>query len=147
MTKMLFFGLSLILAVGLQAQTVEPAPASKATPTAKEAPATGEQVEAPALRAMPKEQRAERIQARRDALVEKLNLTAEQTEQFDAINSDYRQQMRELRLTNGNDRRAIGQQMRELRQAQNEEIKGILTPEQVVIFEAETAAPRTRTKN
>lgn len=144
MNKMLFLGLSLVFTFALQAQTLEPAPAKSAT---QEAPAAIEQAEAPAVRAMPKAQRAERMQERRNAIVEKLNLSEEQTVQFDAINANYRQQMREARLTNSTDRRAIGQQMRELRNAQREEIKGILTPEQVVIFEAETAAASPRSKN
>ncbi len=132
MTKMLLLGFSLVLTIGLQAQTEEPA--TKAAPAA---------VEAPQMRAMPKADRVEQRQERRDALVAKLNLSAEQTTQFDAINQNYREQMRELRQSNGTDRKAVGQQMRTLRDAQREEVRAILTPEQVEIYNAELDAART----
>lgn len=133
MTKMLFLGLSLVLTIGLQAQTKEPAP--KAAPAAVEAP--------PQMRAQPKAERAQQAKAQRDALVAKLDLSAEQATQFDAINQNYREQMRELRQNNSTDRRAVGQQMRALRDAQQEEIRGILTPKQVEIYDAELEAART----
>ena len=86
MTKMLLLGLSFILTIGLQAQTEKPA--TQTAPTS---------VEAPQMRTMPKADRVERRQARREALLAKLNLSQEQTTQFDAINQNYHEQMRELR--------------------------------------------------
>ena len=125
---MLLLGLVLTFSFALQAQTVDPAPA----------PEPQQSVE-PQMRSMDGQRRAD-MKAQRDELVAKLNLSTTQTEQFDAINQSYRQQMRELRQNNSTDRRAVGQQMQALRQAQQEEIKAILTPEQVTIFEQDIAA-------
>lgn len=131
MTKMLLLGLSLVLTIGLQAQTEEPV--TKETPAAVEAP----------KRLQPNGERVQDRRAQRDALVDKLNLSEEQTTQFNAINQNYREKTRALRQDNGGDRSAMGKQMRELRQAQREEIRAILTPEQVEIYDAELAANRT----
>lgn len=118
--KIFLLGLTMVFAIGLQAQTTEKAQ----------------------TRQQSKEARAAKMQEQRAATIAKLNLSAAQTEQFDAINEKYRGQMQELRQSNGTDRKAVGQQMRELRDAQQEEIKAMLTPEQVEVFEAELAARR-----
>lgn len=126
---MLLLGLALAFTFALQAQTIEPAPA----------PQPQESVE-PTVRAQPKADRRAQMKAQREEMIAKLNLSPEQTEQFDAINQGYREQMRELRQNNSTDRRAVGQQMQALRQQQQEDIKAILTPEQVTIFDEEVAA-------
>ena len=118
--KIFLLGLTMVFAIGLQAQTTEKAQ----------------------TRQQSKEARAAKMQEQRAATIETLNLSATQVEQFDAINEKYRGQMQELRQSNGTDRKAVGQQMRELRNAQQEEIKAMLTPAQVEIFEAELAARR-----
>ncbi|MEL7422258.1 MAG: hypothetical protein AAFN81_04670 [Bacteroidota bacterium] len=127
--KMLLLGLTLAFSFALQAQTVDPAPS----------PEPQLRVE-PEMRARPDADRRADAKAQREEMITKLNLSEDQIAQFDAINKNYRAQTRELRQNNSTDRRAIGQQMRALRDAQQEEIKAILTPEQVTIFEAEVAA-------
>lgn len=143
--KMLLLGLSMVFTLGLQAQT---------EPVVKEAPVSVEE-KAPAaeMRAQPKGERAQVRKEQRDALVAKLNLTEGQAQEFDAINEKYKEEARALRQNNSTDRKAVGQQMRELREAQSTEIKSILNEDQLIIYEAEMAnlresrrANRGRTK-
>ena len=75
-------------------------------------------------------------------LIAALNLSEDQMEQFKSINQKYRTQMQELREQNQGDRQTMMGGMRSIRENQQEEIKTILTEEQVKIFEAKIAEQR-----
>ncbi len=64
------------------------------------------------------------------ALIAELGLNEDQKEEWQAINQKYRGQMRTMREEANGDFASMRGKMQELRAAQNEEIKAILTDEQ-----------------
>lgn len=76
-----------------------------------------------------------RGQAQMAELVASLGLNQDQEEEFKAINTKYQQQMRAMREEANGDFSSMRGKMQELRTAQNEEIKEILTAEQITKYE------------
>lgn len=71
-------------------------------------------------------------------------LSAEQKTRLDAIDAKYRTKMEEVRAAAGGDRRAMMQEMRPLRQQQNEEIRAVLTTDQQAQLQKLMEAMRAR---
>lgn len=139
MTKFLIFSLAILFTFSLQAQDKSPANST--------APASMEQATAPRREAPTKEQQAAKMQERQAALAEKLGLTAEQETQFIAINAKYREQLQEVRANAGEDRKAMGQEMKAIREAQKAELQTILTPEQFELLTTEKEAARSKQRS
>lgn len=117
------FSLAVLFTFSLQAQ--------QKTPANTTAPATLESVEAPRREKPTPEQQEARYLERQAAIATELGLTDEQTVQFHAINDKYRAQMRDLRANNTQEREAMGQEMKVIRQAKQTELATVLTPEQM----------------
>ena len=133
-TKFLIFSLAILFTFSLQAQ-------EKSAPNT--APATMEKMVAPRREAPTPEQRAAKMEERHQAMVEKLGLSEEQAVTFKAINEKYREQLKEARANAGEDRKANGQQMKAIRDAQKAELQTVLTPAQFELLEAEQAAAKS----
>ena len=133
-TKFLIFSLAILFTFSLQAQD------KNATNTA---PATMEKMAAPRREAPNPEQREAKMEERHQAIVEKLGLSEEQATAFKAVNEKYREQMKEARANASEDRKANGQQMKAIRDAQKAELQTVLTPEQFELLEAEQEAAKS----
>ena len=77
------------------------------------------------------------------ALITELGLNEDQKEEWQAINQKYRGQMRAMREEANGDFSSMRGKMQELRAAQNEEIKAILTDEQYQKYEKFVAERRS----
>ena len=78
----------------------------------------------------------------RQEMLAALNLTDEQRPQFDAIVKKYRDELQALRQSNSGDRRSMMMQARELMDKQKEELKTVLTDEQMKTYEEHFAQMR-----
>ncbi|MGH1437347.1 MAG: hypothetical protein ACRBG0_23105 [Lewinella sp.] len=134
MTKFAIFSLAILFTFSLQAQDKG---------NTSTAPATMDKMEAPLRQGPSPEQRAAKMEERHQAMVEKLGLSEEQATAFKGINEKYRDQLKEARANAGEDRRANGQQMKAIRDAQKAELQAVLTPEQFEMLEAEQAAAKS----
>lgn len=76
-----------------------------------------------------------RGQAQMQELVASLGLNQDQEEEFKAINAKYQKQMQAMREEANGDFASMRGKMQELRTAQNDEIKEILTAEQITKYE------------
>lgn len=74
-------------------------------------------------------------QAQMEELVASLGLNQDQKEEFEAINTKYQKQMRSMREEANGDFASMRGKMQEMRAAQNNEIKEILTAEQITKYE------------
>ena len=137
-TKFFIFSLAILFTFSLQAQD------KSATNTA---PASIEQAGTPRRAAPSPEQRAAKMDERHQAMVEKLGLTEEQSVAVKAINEKYRAQMGEARTNAGEDRKANGQQMKAIRDAQNTELQTVLTPEQYEMLQADQEAAKSERRD
>lgn len=132
-TKFLIFSLAILFTFSLQAQD------KSATNTA---PASIEKAGTPRRAAPSPEQRAAKMDERHAELAAKLGLSETQSEAVKAINEKYREQLKEARANAGEDRKANGQQMKAIREAQNAELQTVLTPEQYEMLQAEREAAK-----
>lgn len=107
---------------------------SAATSTAQPAAATAA-TERPAGPRGARQGGGARGQAQMEELVASLGLNQDQEEEFKAINTKYQQQMRAMRDEANGDFASMRGKMQELRAAQNQEIKEILTAEQITKYE------------
>ena len=82
-------------------------------------------------------------QEQMQALIAELGLNEDQQEEWQAINQKYRGQMRAMREEANGDFASMRGKMQELRAAQNEEIKAILTDEQYQKYEKFVAERRS----
>ena len=93
----------------------------------------------PAEDSKPKQERKrgdrEVMKAAYEAMLDSLNLTEQQREEVDFINSKYRAQMQQIRQNNEGDREAMRSDMMELREKQNTELKEILSEEQFAKYQ------------
>lgn len=109
-----------------------------ATPTAEATPPTNPR------QAGPRDgQRGGQGQEQLQALIAELGLNEDQKEEWQAINQKYRGQMRTMREEANGDFSSMRGKMQELRAAQNEEIKAILTDEQYQKYEKFMAERRS----
>lgn len=74
-------------------------------------------------------------QAQMEQLVADLGLNEDQKVEFEAINAKYRKEMQAMREQANGDFASMRPKMQEMRTAQNEEIKQILTEEQFAKYE------------
>ena len=88
-------------------------------------------------------QRGGQGQEQLQALMAELGLNEDQKEEWQAINQKYRGQMRAMREEANGDFASMRGKMQELRTAQNEEIKAILTDEQYQKYEKFMAERRS----
>lgn len=88
-------------------------------------------------------QRGGQGQEQLQALIAELGLNEDQKEEWQAINQKYRGQMRAMREEANGDFASMRGKMQELRAAQNEEIKAILTDEQFQKYEQFMAERRS----
>lgn len=137
-TKFFIFSLAILFTFSLQAQD------KSATNTA---PASIEEAGTPRREGPSPEQRAAKMDERHQEMVEKLGLTEEQSVAFKGINEKYREQLKEARSNAGEDRKANGQQMKAIRDAQKAELQTLLTPEQFELLEADQAAAKSERRD
>lgn len=88
-------------------------------------------------------QRGGQGQEQIEALMAELGLNEDQKEEWQSINAKYREQMRAMREEANGDFASMRGKMQELRTAQNEEIKEILTAEQFQKYEKFVAERRS----
>jgi len=85
-----------------------------------------------------KEQNKERMEQRQaayNAMLDSLQLTEQQREEVDFINTKYRAQMQQIRQNSEGDFQAMRPKMMELREKQNAELKEIFNEEQFAKYE------------
>jgi hypothetical protein len=138
MTKFAIFSLAILFTFSLQAQDKG---------NSNTAPATMEKMAAPRREAPSPEQRAAKMEERHQAMAEKLGLTEQLSVAFKGINDKYREQLKEVRANASEDRRANGQQMKAIRDAQNAELQTLLTPEQYEMLQAEQEAAKSERRD
>ena len=73
-----------------------------------------------------------------------ITLSDAQRQQVDSINAKYRTQMQSLRENAGDDRRQAFQQMRDLMERRNAEVRAVLTPDQQKVFDQNVEEMRSR---
>ena len=93
----------------------------------------------PAEDAKPKQERKkgdrEKMKAEYEAMLDSLNLTDQQKEDVEFVNTKYRAQMQQIRQNNEGDREAMRSEMMDLREKQNAELKEIFTEEQFTEYQ------------
>ena len=130
MNKLTFL---LLLAVGFafSCNAGKQTTATTAAPTAEAAPPANPRQAGPRGGG----QRGAQAQEEFQALVAELGLNEDQKEEWQSINAKYRQQMRTMREEANGDFASMRGKMQEMRAAQNDEIKQILTEEQFQKYE------------
>ena len=73
-----------------------------------------------------------------------ITLSDAQRQQVDSINAKYRTQMQTLRENAGDDRRQAFQQMRDLMERRNAEVRTVLTADQQKVFDQNVEEMRSR---
>jgi hypothetical protein len=137
-TKFFIFSLAILFTFSLQAQD------KSATNTA---PATMEKMATPRREAPSAEQRAAKMDERHEEMAARLGLNEEQSVAVKGINEKYRTQMKDARANAGEDRKANGQQMKAIHDAQNAELQAVLTPEQYEMLQAEQEAAKSERRD
>lgn len=78
----------------------------------------------------------ERNDARKAELIQELNLTEEQQQQWDAIKAKYKAEREQEREAREKERQEAREKVRESRTSQQAELEAILTPEQLEVMKA-----------
>ncbi len=124
--KFALLGFAFVLAVGLHAQDA---------PTTKPAPKPQREIQ----RGQADQTDEGQMLGHQQDIIQKLNLTPEQTEAFRNINQKHKAEVQALRAKSG-DQPVDREAMKALKSNHQEMIKNLLTPEQFATYEAETAA-------